>query len=87
MVIYNHTIADNGIFQRPAINSRTGADLNIITDINRANLMNLLVAPIAVWRKAKAICTNYGTTVNANMITYNNIVIEGYIGGNMAVLT
>ena len=58
MVIYNHTVTNNGVFQSTTINGSAGTDLDIIADLNATDLMNLLIATGTIWCKAKAIGAN-----------------------------
>ena len=56
-VVELDAVLENRVLQRAAINAGIGADLDIIADHNRAELLDL-DPPAIVWRKTKPVRTN-----------------------------
>src|SRR5438046_1220925 len=74
-IVELHTAANDGRFERAAIDTSVGADLDVIFDNNLAHLRKFHMG-VAVFHKPETVCADYRASMNDDAVSNFNTLVN-----------
>ena len=86
LIIDDHPVLDNSVFQRSPVHGGTGANLDIVAYAHTTKLVDLFPA-IRSWGKPEAIPTDHTLAVQDAALAHVHIVVQGCVGVDASTAT